>query len=349
MLILGMVFWIVPLSGLDAQTIPDRQEVGTSRVRSAEGTAEIATSSGAVHAPSISTPSDPRDTGSIPVPLPVETKPAETFSPVSVPIRILPPEENKNKNNIMIGVIAVFATSIIAYGASYLFRKNNGDKKDKDKDDKKCEDIKTLLEQKRKEFEDMVRELPKEKLKEMAKDSVLGALRKDEDMRKILDVAGNAKEKYDKLEKVIETLQKRYDLCTLEFSLANSTKVILVDAVDTFVMEDGEIFKEMYDLLETFPNKKIILTEADDGQFKKFNLDKMPYEVFTLKHNPEKIDPKYYEIMFKHFGLSKEGVVYVEHNLEAVKSAQSIGIETYHYDSSKKDLQALKDFLTENL
>jgi len=69
-------------------------------------------------------------------------------------------------------------------------------------------------------------------------------------------------------------------------------KTILVDAVDCFVIEkeDGtfHIFKEIQDLLENFPNKKIILTGANDEQSKKFGLDKMPWEVFTLKHNPEK-------------------------------------------------------------
>lgn len=126
-------------------------------------------------------------------------------------------------------------------------------------------------------------------------------------------------------------------------------KTILVDAVECFVIEGEGIFKEMHDLLETFPNRKIILTGADDEGFKKFGLDKMPYEVFTLKHNPEKTDPKYYEIMLNHFGLGKDDVVYFEHNPETVKSAQSVGIKSYYYDNDKKDLKALKDFLTENL
>jgi len=71
--------------------------------------------------------------------------------------------------------------------------------------------------------------------------------------------------------------------------------------------------------------------------------------VFTLKHNPEKTDPKYYETMLEHCGLSKDDVVYFEHNENAVKSAQSVGIKTYHYDPEKKDLVALKNFVMENL
>ncbi len=128
-------------------------------------------------------------------------------------------------------------------------------------------------------------------------------------------------------------------------------KTILVDAVDAFVLElEGsfKIFKGMHDLLESFPNKKIILTGANDDQFKEFGLVKMPYEVFTLKHNPEKTNPKYYETLLTQFGLTKENVVYFEHNPEAVKSAQSVGINTYYYDPEKKDLEALRTFLAEN-
>lgn len=129
-------------------------------------------------------------------------------------------------------------------------------------------------------------------------------------------------------------------------------KTILVDAVDGFVIENKngfQIFNEMWDLLETFSNRKIILTGANDEQFKKFGLDKMPYEIFTLKHNPEKTDPKYFETMLQHFGLNKDDVIYFEHNSEAVKSAESIGIKSYYYDPEKKDLVALKNFLTQNL
>ena len=79
-------------------------------------------------------------------------------------------------------------------------------------------------------------------------------------------------------------------------------KTILVDAVYCFVLENSgifEIFKDMHNLLESYPNKKIVLTGADDDGFKKYGLDKVPYEVFTLKHNPEKADPEYFRKMWK--------------------------------------------------
>jgi HAD superfamily hydrolase (TIGR01509 family) len=125
-------------------------------------------------------------------------------------------------------------------------------------------------------------------------------------------------------------------------------KTILVDAMDAFVIEGKGIFKEMHDLLESFPNKKIILTNANDDQMREFGLDKMPYEVFTLKHNPNKPDPAYYKKMLEHFGLSKNEVVYFEHDEDAVKSAKSMGINTLYYDPEKKDLKALEAFLKKN-
>lgn len=126
-------------------------------------------------------------------------------------------------------------------------------------------------------------------------------------------------------------------------------KTILVDAVDTFVIEGEGIYKPIHDLLETYQNRKIILTNANDKQMEKFGLTDMPYEVFTLKHNPDKPDPVYFETMLAHFGLNTDEVVYFEHNLNAVKSAESAGIISYHYDSKKRGIAALKEFLDTNL
>lgn len=126
-------------------------------------------------------------------------------------------------------------------------------------------------------------------------------------------------------------------------------KTILVDAIHAFVIKGEGIFEAMHKMLEKYPNRKIILTGANDEQMEQFGLNNMPYEVFTLKHNPEKTDTKYYEMMLKHFNLETEDVVYFEHNEDAVKSAKTVGITTFHYDKDRKDLIALKKFIDENL
>lgn len=126
-------------------------------------------------------------------------------------------------------------------------------------------------------------------------------------------------------------------------------KTILIDAIDTFSATTGEIFQDIHQLVETYPNKKILVTGADDEQFKEWKLDTMPYEVFTLKHNPEKVDPLFYTTLLEHFGLTVDEVIYFEHNPKAVESAQSVGITSYHFDENTRDVVALNEFLDANL
>lgn len=126
-------------------------------------------------------------------------------------------------------------------------------------------------------------------------------------------------------------------------------KTILVDAINAFVIKGEGINKDMHDLLEEYPNRKIILTGANDEQMKMFGLDKMPYEVFTLKHDPEKTDPSYYQKMLELLDLSAEDVIYFEHDEEAVKSAKINNIVAYHYNKDKKDIVSLKNYIDENL
>jgi FMN phosphatase YigB (HAD superfamily) len=126
-------------------------------------------------------------------------------------------------------------------------------------------------------------------------------------------------------------------------------KTILVDAINGLILEDGTIFKEMQELFDSYPNRKIVLTGANDEQFKQFNLDKSPYEVFTLKHDPEKTDVRYWHILLEKYDLKSEDTVYFEHNKHAAETAQSVGIPTYYYDHTKADLAALKAFIDEQL
>jgi HAD superfamily hydrolase (TIGR01509 family) len=126
-------------------------------------------------------------------------------------------------------------------------------------------------------------------------------------------------------------------------------KTILVDAVNTFVREGEGIYTPLFDLLEQYPNKKIILTNANDEQMITFGLTDLPYELFTLKHNPDKVDPNYFKTMLATYSLESSDVVYFEHNKAAVESAQSVGIVSHHYDADTRDVNAVKHFLDTNL
>ena len=126
-------------------------------------------------------------------------------------------------------------------------------------------------------------------------------------------------------------------------------KTILLDAIDVIILEDGTVFEEMHQLLEKYPNPKLVLTGANDEQFKEFNLNRSPYEVFTLKHDPEKTDSKYFEILLNKYNLKPSEVVYFEHNQEAAEVATQAGIKTMFYDCSKRDLKELNEFLDASL
>ncbi len=130
-------------------------------------------------------------------------------------------------------------------------------------------------------------------------------------------------------------------------------KTILVDAVNTSIIKDGiGIFvqnKALFDLLETYANTKIIVTNANDEQLVEFGLDNVPYSVFTMKHNPDKSDPVYFKKLLEQHNWQPTDVIYFEHNPNAVKSAESVGIISYHYDKDKEDLIALKQFLDQNI
>lgn len=132
----------------------------------------------------------------------------------------------------------------------------------------------------------------------------------------------------------------------------DTMKTILVDAVHGLIIENGNswiIFEDMKKLLDSFPNRKILVTGAFGEKYVEYGLDRAPYEVFTLKHDPEKSDPKYFQILLERYKLTANDVVYFEHNPDAVKSAESVGIVSNYYDENKKDLKALKQFLTVHL
>ena len=125
-------------------------------------------------------------------------------------------------------------------------------------------------------------------------------------------------------------------------------KIILVDAWNALFLAEG-IFQEMYELLEKYPNKKIVLTNANKEKQTTYGIDKSPYEIFTLNHDPDKIDPSYYRKMLKYFEFEVKDVVYFEHDKKAVESAESVGIKTYYYDKDGRDIIDLKGFLDNNV
>lgn len=124
-------------------------------------------------------------------------------------------------------------------------------------------------------------------------------------------------------------------------------KTLLVDAWNTFVTNDG-INNDMQQLLDSYINPKIILTNANAKELISFGIVNMPYPIFSLAHKPNKTDPEYYKKMLNELSLTSKDVVYFEHHEEAVKSARSISIETFWFQQGST-LKILKQFLDQKL
>ena len=124
-------------------------------------------------------------------------------------------------------------------------------------------------------------------------------------------------------------------------------KIILVDAWNTFI-KDKKIDSTIYKLLEGFKNKKTILTNANEQELVNYGIINMPYEVFSLSHTPNKDNPLYFKSLIKKHNLVIKDLIYIEHNKEAVKSAKSLGIKTYHYNPMEST-DKLSQFLLNSL
>lgn len=126
-------------------------------------------------------------------------------------------------------------------------------------------------------------------------------------------------------------------------------KTIFVDAWQTLVTADG-MDQKMYEILEKFENLKVIVTNADEENQKKYGIVNMPYEVYTLKNDPNKSDPKYYQMLMEDYNLSPDEVVLFENVPESVESAKKAGIKNvYRFDPEVRDYEALEKFIQENL
>jgi len=126
-------------------------------------------------------------------------------------------------------------------------------------------------------------------------------------------------------------------------------KTIIIDAVHCLYDQKGSINQALFNLLEQFPNQKIIATNADDQQMSLFGLDNAPYPVFTLKHNPNKPNPLYFQTFMEQYLLSPKELLYIEHDLEAVHSAEKNKIMSFLYTDSNQHLVDIEQFLTSNL
>lgn len=133
---------------------------------------------------------------------------------------------------IGLGGMVLILKSLMRGKANKNIQKNN---QENQKEEKRCDDIKSLLEQKKKELEDMLRGWPEEKVKAMAKGVIMKELKKDEDVKKAIEEFEGAKKNYDDLKKAIELLERKYDLCMLKLPSAGRIRAAIFDLNGVFI------------------------------------------------------------------------------------------------------------------
>lgn len=125
-------------------------------------------------------------------------------------------------------------------------------------------------------------------------------------------------------------------------------KTILVDAWNTLITDKG-VDSEMKELLDQFPNPKVIVTNANAEEQTAFGMVNLPFPLYTMNHHPDKTDPYYFDSLLKDYELQAEDTIYFEHNADAVASAASVGIQAYWFDKSERDLDKLREFIKTSL
>ena len=125
-------------------------------------------------------------------------------------------------------------------------------------------------------------------------------------------------------------------------------KIILVDAWNTLITENG-IYMEMYNMLEKFDEKKIILSNANKNEQLEFGMVNLPYDFFSLEHQPNKSNPKYFKLLIKKFDYNPNSLIYFDHDIAAIDSARSIGITSCYYNSKEKNVFEIQEFIQLNI
>ncbi len=176
-----------------------------------------------------------------PIPPTIAPQATATASPSVAPTTSALPVESSGSDSMGLITIASAAVLGLLGMLGLKFAKKGGQQEQK-KDEGRCDSIKQLLEQKKKELEETVKGWPEEKLKSIAQEKVIGELKKNEDARELIEIAEDLKSKYDKLQSTIEMLQKKYDLCMLSLPSGGSS---YKGAIVENSLKDREILKDL--------------------------------------------------------------------------------------------------------
>jgi leucyl-tRNA synthetase len=127
-------------------------------------------------------------------------------------------------------------------------------------------------------------------------------------------------------------------------------QTILVDAINTLFIkqEDGLVLNtELADYLNYLDAQKIIVTNAKDEILTKLEelIKDYSWKIFSLKFNPEKTSPEFYQIAIKELNLDVTNTIYFDHLPANLEAAKYNNINCFQYLNNKQAIELVNDFI----
>ena len=220
LIIVVVVVLIVPIKILAQGSVPNARDTGTVMPTDPSSATNLAPASAIIRTAN-------------PLPTPTLTakptySPKSTTKPSPQVIQSVQPEPQSEQsqptgNSITPVVLTGIILSVLGLTALSLKSKKIKQNKKQQNDDGRCNGIKELLEQKKKELQEAVQNWPQDKLKAITEVKAIEFLSKDEIAKEGIEKFQQVKAKYDKIKGMIEMLEKRYDLCMLSLPDKNAS------------------------------------------------------------------------------------------------------------------------------
>lgn len=131
----------------------------------------------------------------------------------------------------------------------------------------------------------------------------------------------------------------------MEYNKVLKKITILVDGMYCLYDKDFKINEELLNLIDNFNTWNILTVNGFREKGYKL-VDKSNWAPFSLeKEGIKKEKPEYFKRLLEQYKLNPKDVIYIEHDKNNVKVAESLGIKSFYY----KDNSSTKKFIEENL
>ena len=118
-------------------------------------------------------------------------------------------------------------------------------------------------------------------------------------------------------------------------------RTIFLDGMHCIYDKDFNINQELLNIVNSFEENKILVVNGFREKGHKVLGEK--FKAFSLEEEGiKKSNPEYFKRLMSKFNLKPKNCVYFDHSEENVKSAESLGIKSFHY---KNNNQQIKQFL----